>query len=176
MKTKLAILVMLGLLMPVIPARAATAAAPQPMAALQPLVGCWAGQGWMQRSPQERHTFTSRECVRAVLGGTALAIEGEHRATEGEGRIVHQALGVIRYLSAESRYQFHAWLANGREGDYRGELTAPGVFVWHMPAQGRAPEIRYTIRFDETSWEETGEMRTPDGQWRPFFQMQLTRQ
>lgn len=150
----------------------------QAMAALQPLVGCWEGQGWMQRGPKERHTFSSRECVRPVLGGTALLVEGEHHALEGEGagRIVHQALAVLRYLPDESRYQFHSWLADGREGDFRGELTEPGVFVWRMPTQGRMPEIRYTIQFNETSWKETGEMHAADGAWRPFFQMQLSRQ
>lgn len=180
MRTIYKLVVVFGLLVfsRMLLAGAPTQSAAQAMTGLQPLVGCWQGQGWIQRGPKERHTFSSHECVRKVLGGNALMIEGEHRATneQNANRIVHQAIAIMHYLPEESRYQFHAWLVNGREGDYRGELTAPGVFVWHMPAQGRVPEIRYTMRFDETSWKETGEMQAPDGQWRPFFQMHLTRQ
>lgn len=128
------------------------------------LVGNWQGSGWMMGQDGSRHSFEQTENVGLKLDGTALLIEGQGRA---EGRVVHNALAIITFNSNDSNYSFFSYLANGRKGDFKGELI-DGTFYWYLN-EG----MRYVITINQQGeWFEKGEMNR-GGNWFEFFEMTL---
>jgi hypothetical protein len=144
------------------------------MRALSFLEGAWEGEGWIRMGPGEPTRFTSKETVESRLGGRILTVEGLHHASADPSRVVHHAFAVVSHNAAAARYRFQTHLADGRGGDYPGELK-DGAFVWGMehPMAGR---IRYTIRVREGRWHEVGESSRDEGKtWTQFFEMTLAR-
>lgn len=144
---------------------------PEAMARLAPMVGTWAGEGWIRRGPGEPQRFKGQEVVEARLDGRVLLVEGRHLDAK-DSRPVHHAFAVISQDEAAGGYHFRSHLADGRSGDYRAEWK-DGAFVWYMeiPHTGR---MRYTIRIEGRTWKEVGEMER-EGRWFPFFGMEMTR-
>jgi hypothetical protein len=144
----------------------------QAMRALSFLEGRWEGQGWMRQGPGEPTRFKSQETVEARFGGRILTVDGLHHDAASD-RVVHHAFAVLSYDQGAGRYRFQSYLADGRDGDYPGELK-DGVFVWRMehPQAGR---IRYTIRVQDGRWHEVGESSRDGASWTQFFEMTLTR-
>lgn len=174
MRTATAVLLTLAL-----PALAAAQPPAQPspsparVAAMQKLSfleGVWKGTAWMQMGPKREET-TSAETVTREVGGNALLVKGLHRIADG--RVVHDTLGVLS-ANEDGTYAFHTWLANGRNGVYRGEWT-DGAFVWGMDSPGG--RVRYTIRLDDRGrWFEIGEREAKGAGWTKFFEMTLARE
>jgi hypothetical protein len=159
-----------------VPALAAAQPGPPPpsparidaMKKIEFMLGTWKGDGWMQMGPQ-KHTFASSETVSREVDGLALVIKGLHTS---EGRLVHNALGVLS-ANDDGSYAFHAWLANGRGGVYKGEWK-DGAFVWGMDTP--VGKMRYTIRLDpQGRWFEKGEMSRDGSGWTVFFEMTLSK-
>jgi hypothetical protein len=142
------------------------------MAALSALEGRWAGEGWMRQGPGEPQSFRGQETVEKRLAGQLLTIEGIHRAGQPE-HVVHHAFAVISYNASTGRFRFLSFLADGRAGDYEGQLK-DGAFVWGFenPQQG---QVRFTIRVSNEEWHEIGEATRDGLQWSQFFEMKLRR-
>lgn len=142
------------------------------MQAVSFLAGHWEGTGWMRRGPGEPQKFQSVEDVEARLGGTILTIEGRHWDSD-PNVFVHHAFAVLSANAAGDGYDFRSYLADGRDGTYRGALK-DGAFVWEMsPAEGS--QIRYTIRVADGKWHEVGEFSRDGKTWAQFFGMDLER-
>lgn len=150
----------------------AGAAVDSAMAPLAWLAGQWEGSGTMQtRTGSE--VATVRESVEARLGGRVLVMEGIGRepSTDGNGRIVHHAFGVLSYDPERKQHVFRAFRDGGVvEADTR---LVDGVFTWEIAIpNGRA---RYHITRDGEEWLETGEYSLDGSTWRKFFEMRLRR-
>jgi len=132
--------------------------------------GTWRGEGWMQRGPGERISATVTETVERRLEGVALLVTG--RGMSGD-RIVHDALGVIYWDAAASRYVLRSWVASGFWGDFPVELIDGGV-SWSREVPGG--RVRYVARISGTEWHETGEFSRDGTTWMPVLEMRLRRQ
>lgn len=145
---------------------------PEAMLRVAPMVGPWAGEGWIRRGPGEPDRFKGTEVVEARLGGHVLVVEGRHHDPK-DGRLVHHALGILSFDPAKGAYRFRSHLANGLSGDYPAEWKE-GAFTWSMeiPRVGLA---RYTLRIQDNTWEEVGEMLR-EGTWVKFFELRMKRQ
>jgi hypothetical protein len=140
------------------------------MAKLDFLVGEWQGEGWMQRGPGEPNRFRSHERVERQLGGRIIAIHGQHRDAKSD-EVIHDAFAVLSHL--DDGYRFNSYLADGRQGDYRGRMEGD-AFVWEMQLPDGAV-IRYDIRVVDGEWRETGAMSRDGETWFEFFGMTLRR-
>jgi hypothetical protein len=149
---------------------------PEAMRKLDFLVGDWSGEAWYQMGPEGRTESRGTETVRLKAGGAALVVEGRFSAVGPDGveRVVHDAFGVIAPDPAGG-YRILSFLADGRQGDSKLELTEDG-FRWGMEIPGQGV-TRYTMRLTPAGeWVETGEFSRDGGEtWMPFMEMRLVR-
>lgn len=134
---------------------------------LEFIVGNWAGTGWMMGRDGQKRTFDQTEKIKFKLDSTAILIEGLGKSN---GKIIHNALAVVRYNKAEENFNFRSYLSNGRGGDFKAELI-DGKFYWYPN-----DNMRYIIYLnDKGQWYETGEMKR-ENEWFQFFEMTLDKQ
>ncbi|GMU66613.1 MAG: hypothetical protein AMXMBFR36_28870 [Acidobacteriota bacterium] len=160
-------------------ALAAAAQAPPPsspearekMQALARMVGEWEGEAWSEMRPGAREVATQREIVEWAAGGEALLVRGSGSV---EGRVVHEAVGLIFW---DARAQGYAmWAYRAGSGATTQQLRLEGdTLIWGFTTPGG--EIRFTQRIDgEGRWIETGERSADQGAtWQPFLGMTLSR-
>lgn len=123
------------------------------MERLSNLDGVWRGPAWALQ-PSGRRDYVQTERVGPFLGGTVRVVEG--RAYEADGAVGFNALGIISFDPAESRYSLRSW-AQGRSGSFPLRITDDGAIVWEMPA-GPAAIIRHTARIGDGRWHEVSEL------------------
>lgn len=145
--------------------------AKEKMNALSMWPGHWTGTS-TYRQGQTVTAATVDEKIEWRVDGYALLINGLGK--NNEGQIVHEALGVLSYDPAESRYRLRTWLRDGRASDARFEVIRENNFQWGFDIpQGK---IRYSISLTANTWVEKGEFSSDGSQWFPFFDMSLTKQ
>jgi len=128
------------------------------------MCGEWKGNGWIMGQNGERQVFSQTEMVRFKLDSTALLIEGKGIA---DGRVVHNALGVMRYNGEAGKYSFYTFLSNGKEGVFDAALI-DGKIYWSPGAK-----MNYTLWIDNGGrWIEKGEMDR-EGHRTQFFETAL---
>jgi hypothetical protein len=141
------------------------------------LVGEWEGEGWIQKGPGERSTFTIHERAETALGDRLIVVEGVGRSTgEGEdaGQVVHHAFGVLSWDGEQGDYRFSTYRADDTGVDARATVE-DGVVTWGFETpQG---QVRFHIRqMEDGAWRENGEFSPDQGTtWYPFFEMTLRR-
>ena len=123
------------------------------MARLSALDGLWRGPAWSLQTTGRR-ALVQTERVGPFLGGSVRIIEG--RAYEADGSIGFNALGVISYDPATSRYTLRSW-AMGRTGEFPLRIADDGAIIWEMPA-GPNSVIRHTARIGDGRWHEVSEL------------------
>lgn len=134
---------------------------------LEFIVGDWSGTGWMMGRDGQKHMFDQTEIIKFKLDSTAILIEGLGKSN---GKILHNAMAVVRYNKTEKNYNFRSYLSNGRGGDFKAELI-DGKFYWYPN-----DDMRYIIYLnDKGQWYETGEMKRGN-EWFQFFEMILDKQ
>ena len=145
------------------------------MKKLQPMLGEWKGDGWIEMGPR-RFDFESSEVFAEKAGGLAIVVEGLHRMPmpDGSHRVVHNAVAMINFDAKAGRYRFITQLANGRAGDYEGTLTKEGDFRWVIPDTPLG-KIVYTISIRNGEYRELGELISQAGDRKQFFEMKLKR-
>jgi hypothetical protein len=148
----------------------APAASKVEMQKLKMWPGHWTGtSAWTMRGKTEQSTVD--ELIEWRVDGHALLINGIGR--NAEGKVVHEALGVLSYNANESKYHLNSWLRDGRSTDAWFTITGENQFQWGFDTpQGK---IRYNIVLTEKTWKETGEFSSDGTQWFPFLNMDLTR-
>jgi hypothetical protein len=131
------------------------------------ITGHWKGEGWMLGPGNNKYTFSQSETVQFKLDSTALLIEGMGKSN---GKIIHNAMAIVTLNPTDKNYNFQSFLATGRKGTYKAELTGDKLY-WY-PNEN----MRYIIYInDKGQWFETGETKR-DGQWKLFFEMTLDKQ
>lgn len=149
--------------------------AAEEMKQLEFLIGTWKGKGTITRGPNDSAEADVVEKVQSKLQGTVLLIEGRGTVPQdgGEEMIVHDAMAVVSYDKANSRFVMRTYRAGGEMLEPEIEVT-PNKLVWQFDEPRRHGKIRFSITVDEKgSWQEKGEF-SPDGQnWYPFFDMNL---
>lgn len=131
------------------------------------IVGDWKGEGWMMGQDGQKHSFTQTETIRFKIDSTAILIEGRGM---NNGKVIHNAMAILSYNQTDKYYNFHSYLANGREGKFKAELLDEKLHWYPME------NMRYIISLNENGqWHETGEMKRGD-QWFQFFEMNLDKE
>jgi len=141
------------------------------------MVGQWKGEGWHERPPGPRITFTQTENVQKKIDGLVLLVEGKGTGnTAGKDGTVStfEAMGVISYDDQARRYRFVTNTSEGRGGSFDLQLTERGwEWGFSIPQGGR---VRYTMKLtDDGQWYETGEFSQDEKTWRRFHEMTLRR-
>ena len=95
------------------------------------------------------------------------------RCKLGTDKLSHHAYGTISVDPSSGGYRFRSHLANGLSGDHTA-VWKDGAFTWLLEIPGRGKQ-RFTITFNETQWDEIGEMER-NGEWVRFMEMHLKRQ
>jgi hypothetical protein len=133
--------------------------------------GHWIGKStsYMQGKSE---SATADERIEWKVDGHALLING--RGTLPDGKLVHEALGVLSFDTKENRYRLHTWLRDGRSADAWFKVVGENNFQWGFDVP--TGKIRYNIQLSEKIWNESGEYSADGNQWYPFFNMQLTKQ
>lgn len=147
----------------------------RPGEVLAAMVGTWQGSGWSMNRTQERETFDVFERVESVAGGHLVMIRGRGYAPAGtgeDGRLVHDAGGIVRLTEAGGYEMFAATAMNGADG-FAMDVTGTG-YTWEIPL-GPHGRIVYEAVFTADSWTETGQYCDPAGQCYPTLSMTLTR-
>ena len=133
--------------------------------------GHWTGSStWTMRGTAENSTVD--ETIEWRVDGHAMLINGLGK--DKDGKIVHEAMGVLSYDMKEARYRLHTWLRDGRTADAWFNIIADNHFQWGFDTpQGK---VRYTILLTDKTWKEKGEFSSDNTQWYPFLDMNLTKQ
>lgn len=140
---------------------------------LSALVGNWQGQANV--TAPHAMIVHQTERVERDLDGLVLVIHGTGYANaEHSGAPVFQALGVISYDDRRGIYEARTY-ANGFTTTAEAQFLDDGSFRWSINAGGPV-RIRYTITFDQNSWNEIGEMSRDSGEtWSRTIEMNLSR-
>lgn len=170
------------------PASPQRPAAPAPLPDLKstPLakfIGRWEGESSMAMpggpgSAPQPQIAKVVETAQWKLGGTAVLVEGRGAMNDpatGEERVVHDALGLMRFDPKSRSLRFLAFKANEPTVDAELQTLDNGDLRWAMePAPGR--HVRFTITLTDDTWKEIGEFSPDGGQtWRQFLTMNLKR-
>jgi hypothetical protein len=145
------------------------AAQREAMKALAFMDGVWRGEAWTMMPSGEKHYLTQTERIGPFLDGSVKVIEG--RGYESDGSVSFNALGIISFDTAKSKYYLRSY-AMGMLGDFELELTADG-YVWEIPAGPMT--MRYTAVIADSLWNEVGDRIMPEGEPVRFFEMNLRR-
>lgn len=141
------------------------------MQELAGMVGEWEGEAWSEMRPGVREVAVQRESVEWAAEGEALLVRGSGSV---EGRVVHEAVGLIFWDARAQRYSMWAYRAGS--GPTQQEVRLEGdARIWGFSIPGG--EIRFTQRIDEQGrWVETGERSTDQGAtWQAFLGMTLSK-
>lgn len=131
------------------------------------LVGEWEGDSWFIIDGKKQPSKVS-EKISFKAGGSVLSLEG--RGVDADGRVIHDAFGILYYDTQSKEYRMRSFLAGGASGEHKA-TAKDGVIVWTMKAQRT---IRYTIKLDDDGrWYEIGELDMGDGKWFQFLEMRL---
>ena len=131
------------------------------------IVDDWKGNGWMMGQDGQKHSFDQTESISFKLDSTAILVQGLGKAN---GKVIHNAMAIITYNKADNNYNFHSYLANGREEKFKAELKEKELHWYPMD------NMRYIIFINEKGqWCEKGEMKRGE-QWFQFFEMTLDKQ
>lgn len=163
-----------------------SAAVPMPdlkSTSLAKFIGRWEGESSISMpgppgSKPQPQTAKVVETAEWKLGGTAVMVEGRGTrkdAATGEEKVVHDALGLMRFDPKSKSLRFIGFRANEPTVDTELQVLENGDLRWGMePAPGR--NIRFTITLTADTWKEIGEF-SPDGgtTWHEFMQMNLKR-
>lgn len=141
-----------------------------PMRPFDLWVGRWKGSGWSVSAAGTRTEFTLEERVQRKVGGTVLLVDG--RGTTADGTVTHDGLVVLSYDAKSRAYRWQGHEI-GRDPINVEVKPIDGGLTWSLPAGGAT--VRFTIRFDATRWQETGEVSTDGATWNRFMEMTLKR-
>ncbi len=121
----------------------------------------------MMGQDRAKHEFSQTENVQFKLDSTAILIEGKGMS---QGKVIHNALAVVRFDKTNNQYSFQSFLQNGREGNCKAELI-DGKMCWYP-----SDNMRYIISINENGqWFEIGEINMQNN-WYQFFEMTLNKE
>ena len=116
------------------------------------MAGNWEGKGWRMNPGGEKSFSNVSESLHWKLDGTVLILEGIGKTDEG--KVVHNAFGVLSYDPFQKKYKMNSHLSNGMSTEASFEVVEPNKsFKWWFE-DGRGGTIRYTINNDGKNWKE----------------------
>ncbi len=139
---------------------------------LEFMVGDWEGTGFIEAGGR-RIDFIGTEKVAYKAGGTAVAVEGLHKAKFGDREmVIHDAYAVITFAEKEGLFSMRAQLANGQRNDFALEVKGSSC-VWNLKGSPMG-DVRYTMTLTPAGeWLEIGEATQADGSLKKIFEMRL---
>lgn len=154
------------------------AAQREAMKKLSGWIGTWKGTGWAQTGPTAKHEFQVTETVQPRIGGLVLLVEGlgtQVDPTTSKEKIGHNAMAMVSFDEKNKRYRFRSHSMQGRAGDDELKVV-DGGFEWGFKEETAGITLRFTIKLDNTTWVESGEMSRDGKTWNQFMEMKLTKQ
>lgn len=139
---------------------------------LEPLVGQWKGEGWLQTGSSKR-VFQQSEIIALKANNTLLQIEGLGK--DELGQTVHQAYAVISFDSDKSVYQMLAVRADGKVIYPELKVTETGMLEWGFDV-GNGGRVKFNIEIKDDTWHETGAFTSNGTSWIPFLEIKLTKE
>lgn len=140
------------------------------MKKLESWIGKWQGAGWIEQA-KGRENFAGTETVQRKLDGLALLVEGKFKNKQDV--VIHETLAVLSPNQKSKNYDFNTFLASGIKGLQELKAIESG---WQWGFEFPAGAVRYTIKINDKTWLETGEMTMDGGKnWRKFFEMNLSK-
>lgn len=140
------------------------------MGKLSALIGDWEGTGWYQQGQNQRYDMVQHEHIESKLDGTLLLVEGKGYVNDS---LIFNAIAMFSYDLKEQTYKIESHLSDGKATVGIGAFNDSGKFIWGFEVpQG---QIKYTITFTDTSWNEYGEYSADGNQWWKFMEMNLTK-
>ena len=133
------------------------------------IAGEWRGKSTITTGPEGKKTSDVVEIAEFRLDGLLFTFEGRGVA---DGKVVHNAFGVISYDPVGKKYQMKAYTATGYSTDATISVSE-NQLVWGFEIPG-AGTVRYTIKVKDKKWHEVGEITRDSGKtYFPFFEMNL---
>ena len=177
MKNMLVIIVAAGLT-PALFAQGQEVPAKEKMKSFASWVGRWQGEGLMQMGSGEPKHSTVDERIESKLDGTLMLIEGTGKSMDAgthQEKVTHQALGIVSFDQNTGEYKFHTFLKDGRSTEAWLKVLENNKFQWGFDTP--RGKTRYNITLDpgKKTWNEKGEFSADGNEWRPFFEMNLTK-
>ena len=146
----------------------------QAMADVSVMVGEWSGEGWHLEPDGNKSISKVDENLVWKLDKTVILVEGIGR--DADGKVVHNALGVISYDPFAKKYNMRSFLSSGLSTDAAFEVVKPNKeFRWWFKDK-RGGTIRYSITLENGVWTEIGEYSKDGDNWGKFFEMNLKKQ
>ncbi|MDA0193584.1 MAG: hypothetical protein O2887_03400 [Bacteroidetes bacterium] len=143
----------------------------QQMQDLSFMVGSWKGTGWIINQGGVKSEFNQNEEIYYDLNGSVLVARGTGKNTDG--KVIHDALGIISYQLQTNEYKMNAFLANGMKTEASLEIIGDGKLKWWFET-GNGSTIRYTSNIKDGIWTEKGEYSPDNEAWYPFMQFSLS--
>lgn len=135
------------------------------------MAGKWEGDGWRLAPNGEKNSSHTIENINWKLDNTLLVMEGFGQ--KEDGKVVHNAFGVLSYNPNTDRYSLKTFLSSGLSTEAGFDVIEPNkLFRWWFE-DNRGGTFQYTITNDGSTWNEVGEYSADKKQWRKFFEMNL---
>jgi hypothetical protein len=81
----------------------------------------------------------------------------------------------VSYDEKNKRYRFRNHSMQGRAGDDELKVI-DGGFEWGFRQENAGITVRFSIKIDDKTWVESGEMTRDGKTWTKFMEMNLTKQ
>ncbi len=133
--------------------------------------GKWEGKGWTVGQNGEKSYTNVTENLQWKLDSTLILLEGFGK--KDDGKVEHNALGVLSYDPFKKKFEMTSHLSSGLSTTANWEVIKPNEkFKWWFD-DGRGGTIRYNITTDGKHWKEEGEYSKDGKTWNKFFEMNL---
>ena len=142
------------------------------MQAFAPLVGQWSGSGWVRTKTGKQVTFNQTEDVQFKLDGQLLVVNGIGKDPTS-GVNVFEAYGILNYDAQQKHYFFNAYTLEGQHTMANIDLGNNQFDWWFKTPNGGT--VKYTLKYNDTSWTEDGNFSSDGQNWYPFFYMELSK-
>ncbi|HXJ04471.1 MAG TPA: hypothetical protein VNH65_05190 [Candidatus Acidoferrum sp.] len=138
------------------------------------LIGRWAGEARILRSPRETVELNQTEEARYKLDGLILTIEGIGRS-KADGKTTLQALGLVSYNDHSGKYIMRAF-NDGRYLETELRLADDGQGIMWGFAHGEIKTSSVLRINEEGEWTELTEITIGAEPPRKFMELRVSRQ
>ena len=133
--------------------------------------GKWEGTGWRMNPDGSKSNSNVLENIYFKLDSTLLVLEGLGK--NDNGKIVHNAFGLISFDPFKKKINMKSFLSNGLSTDADFEvIEANRSYKWWFK-DNRGGTIKYSINIKGETWNEIGEYSRDEESWTKFFEMNL---
>lgn len=141
------------------------------MSKIAVMEGKWKGEGWRMNPDGSKSNSNVLENIQFRLEKSVLLVEG--LGTSEDGKVVHNALGIISFNPISKQYNMKSYLSSGLSTEATFEVIESNKsFNWWFK-DSRGGTIKYKINIEENNWNEVGDYSFDGVNWRNIFEMNI---